>query len=74
MPVLTFPNLLTGQPAVTVFVGAPAGWNESREEHGLPAVYPVPEGHIAFIEELPGTNTRWRRWTRPARTSEKPSR
>ena len=41
MPVLTFPNLLKGRPAVTVFVGAPAGWHESRAVQGLPAVYPV---------------------------------
>jgi hypothetical protein len=41
MPVLTFPNLLKGRPTLTVFVGAPAGWNESRQAQGLPAVYPV---------------------------------
>ena len=41
MSVLTFPNLLKGRPGVTVFVGAPAGWNESREAHGLSAVYPI---------------------------------
>jgi len=41
MPILTLPNLLKGRPAVTVFVGAPAGWNETREAMGLPVVYPV---------------------------------
>lgn len=41
MPVLTFPNLLKGRPAIRVFVGAPAGWNESRTARGLPAVYPI---------------------------------
>lgn len=41
MPVLTFPNLLTGTPAVRVFVGVPAGWNEERQRQGQPPVYPV---------------------------------
>jgi hypothetical protein len=41
MAVLTFPNLLRGQPAVPVFVGVPAGWNEARVAQGLPAVYPA---------------------------------
>ena len=35
------PNLLKGRPAVTVFVGAPAGWNEAREAQGLAVGYPV---------------------------------
>jgi hypothetical protein len=46
MPVLTFPNLLKGRPALTVFVGAPAGWNESREAQGLPTVDPVEAGAL----------------------------
>jgi hypothetical protein len=41
MPVLSFPNLLKGRPALAVFVGAPAGWNESCEALGLPVVYPI---------------------------------
>jgi len=41
MPVLTFPNLLTGRPAVRVFVGAPAGFNEERQWQGQPWVSPV---------------------------------
>jgi hypothetical protein len=41
MPILTFPNLLKGRPALTVFVGAPTGWNELREALGFPVVYPI---------------------------------
>jgi hypothetical protein len=48
MPVLTFRNLLTGRPALRVFVGVPAGWNEARAVQGLPAVYPL--GASALID------------------------
>src|SRR4051812_1706841 len=41
MPILTFPNLLRGLPAVNVFVGPPTGWNELRASQGLPLVYPI---------------------------------
>lgn len=41
MPVLTYRNLADGRPAIRVFVGAPARWNEARTAKGLPAVYPV---------------------------------
>jgi hypothetical protein len=41
MPVLTFPNLLIGRPAVRVFVGPPPEWNELRVAQELPPVYPV---------------------------------
>ena len=34
MPILTFPDLLRGLPAVKVFVGPPTGWNELRASHG----------------------------------------
>jgi hypothetical protein len=48
MPVLTFRNLLAGRPAIRVFVGVPAGWNETRAAQGLPAVYPI--GANALID------------------------
>jgi hypothetical protein len=38
---VTFRNLLAGRPAIRVFVGVPAGWNEARAARGLPAVYPI---------------------------------
>jgi hypothetical protein len=41
MPVLTVRNLLTGRPAIRVFVGVPSGWNEARAMQGLSAVYPI---------------------------------
>jgi hypothetical protein len=33
----------------------------------------VPEGYLAFVEELPGANTQGTRWKRPARTFGKQS-
>lgn len=41
MPVLTFRNLRDGRLTARLFVGVPAGWNESRAADGLPAVYPI---------------------------------
>lgn len=41
MPVLTFRNLRDGRLTAGVFVGVPAGWNESRAASGLPAIYPL---------------------------------